>query len=39
MTAFGFGFYYLWNNTDFTVEMMSMGAIGLAVLMEFAAPD
>jgi hypothetical protein len=39
MTAFGFGFYYLWYNTDPTIEMVSLGAMGLAVLMEFAAPD
>jgi hypothetical protein len=39
MAAFGFGFYYLWNNTDPTVEFASLGAIGLAILLEFAAPD
>jgi len=39
MTAFGFGFYYLWYNTDPTVEFASLGAIGLAILLEFAAPD
>ena len=39
MTAFGFGFYYLWNNTDPTVELVSLGAMGLAILLEFAAPD
>jgi hypothetical protein len=39
MTAFGFGFYYLWYNTDFTVELMSLGAMGFAVLLEFVAPD
>jgi len=39
MAAFGFGFYYLWNNNDPTVEFASLGAIGLAILLEFAAPD
>ena len=39
MTAFGFGFYYLWYTTDPTVEFASLGAIGLAILLEFAGPD
>ena len=39
MTAFGFGFYYLWYATDVTIELMSMGAIGFAILLEFVAPD
>ncbi len=39
MTAFGFGFYYLWYNTDLTVELVALGAMGVAVLLEFAAPD
>ena len=39
MAAFGFGFYYLWYNTDPTVELVSLGAMGLAVLLEFAAAD
>ncbi len=39
MTAFGFGFYYLWYNTDPTVELVALGAMGVAVLLEFAAPD
>jgi len=36
MTAFGFGFYYLWYNTDVTVELMALGAMGIAILLEFA---
>ena len=39
MTAFGFGFYYLWYNTDVTIDLMSVGAIGFAILLEFVAPD
>jgi hypothetical protein len=39
MTALGFGFYYLWYTTDVTVELMSMGAIGIAILLEFAGAD
>ena len=39
MAAFGFGFYYLWNNTDMTIELVALGAMGVAVLLEFAAAD
>jgi hypothetical protein len=39
MAAFGFGFYYLWINTDLTIELVAIGAMGVAVLLEFAAPD
>jgi hypothetical protein len=39
MTAFGFGFYYLWYNTDVTVELVALGAMGIAVLLEFAGAD
>jgi hypothetical protein len=39
MTAFGFGFYYLWYNTDVTVELMAIGAMGIAILLEFAGAD
>ncbi len=39
MAAFGFGFYYLWNNTDPTVELIALGAMGVAVLLEFAGAD
>ena len=39
MTAFGFGFYYLWYNTDPTIDLISIGAMGVAILLEFAAPD
>ncbi len=39
MAAFGFGVYYLWNNTDVTIELVALGAMGVAVLLEFAAAD
>jgi hypothetical protein len=39
MVAFGFGFYYLWNNTDTTVEWMAVGAMGVALLLEFAGAE
>ena len=39
MAAFGFGFYYLWYNTDPTIDLVSIGAMGVAILLEFAAPD
>ncbi len=39
MAAFGFGFYYLWNNTDTTIELVALGAMGVAVLLEFAGAD
>lgn len=39
MAAFGFGFYYLWNNTDFTVEMVALGAMGVGVLLEFVGAE
>jgi hypothetical protein len=37
--AFGFGFYYLWNNTDPTVELVAAGAMGFALLLEFIGTD
>ncbi|MGA9930550.1 MAG: hypothetical protein WA993_04380 [Candidatus Binatus sp.] len=37
--AFGFGFYYLWNNTDITIELVALGAMGAAVLLEFVGAD
>ena len=37
--AFGFGFYYLWNNTDPTVELLGAGAMGFALLLEFISAD
>jgi hypothetical protein len=37
--AFGFGFYYLWNNTDTTVEWLAVGAMGIALLLEFAGAE
>ena len=39
MAAFGFGFYYLWNNTDTTIDLLAVGCMGVAVLLEFSAPD
>jgi hypothetical protein len=39
LTAFGFGFYYLWNNTDATTEMVALGAMGLALVLEFIGAD
>jgi hypothetical protein len=39
MVAFGFGFYYLWNNTDTTIEWISFAAMGAALLLEFAGAE
>jgi hypothetical protein len=39
MAALGFGFYYLWNNTDTTTELVALGTMGVAVLLEFASSD
>jgi hypothetical protein len=39
MAAFGYGFYYLWTNTDQTTELLGIGAMGFALLLEFMAPD
>jgi hypothetical protein len=39
LAAFGFGFYYLWNNTDPTVELVAAGAMGFALLLEFIGAD
>ena len=39
LAAFGFGFYYLWNNNDFTIECVAVGAMGLALLLEFLGAD
>ena len=39
LAAFGFGFYYLWYNTDPTTEMVAVGAMGLALLLEFIGAD
>jgi len=39
LVAFGLGFYYLWNNNDPTTDFVALGAMGVAVLLEFAAPD
>jgi hypothetical protein len=35
LTAFSFGFYYFWYNTDVTVEMVALGAMGVALVLEF----
>lgn len=39
LAAFAFGFYYLWNNTDQTTEMLGIGAMGFALLLEFIGAD
>ena len=39
MAAFGYGFYYLWNNTDQTTELLGIGAMGFALLLEFIGAD
>ena len=39
LAAFGFGFYYLWTNTDQTTEMLGIGAMGFALLLEFIGAD
>jgi hypothetical protein len=39
LTAFGFGFYYLWSNTDTTTELLGLGAMGVALLLEFIGAD
>ena len=39
LAAFGFGFYYMWNTNDFTIEMVGVGAMGVALLLEFISAD
>jgi hypothetical protein len=39
LAAFGFGFYYLWYNTDLTTELVAIGAMGFALVLEFAGAD
>lgn len=39
LAAFGFGFYYLWYNTDPTTEFLAVGAMGFALLLEFIGAD
>lgn len=39
IAAFGFGLYYLWTNNGTTAEMVAIGAMGVAVLLEFAGTD
>ena len=36
MAAFAVGAYYLWNSHDKLIEMFSLGAMGVALLIEFA---
>jgi hypothetical protein len=36
---FAFGLYYLWFYNDRTVEVIAVGAMGLAILIEFAGKD
>ena len=39
LASFGFGFYYMWYNTDFTTEALGAGAMGFALLLEFIGAD
>jgi hypothetical protein len=39
LAAFGVGFYYLWYNNDRTIQLIALGAMGLAILLEFAGAD
>ena len=39
IAAFGYGFYYLWYNTDQTTELLGLGAMGFALLLEFIGAD
>ena len=39
LAAFGFGFYYMWYNNDSTTEMLGIGAMGFALLLEFIGAD
>jgi hypothetical protein len=39
LTAFGFGFYYLWYNNDPTIELTALGAMGVAILLEFMGAE
>ncbi len=39
LTAFGFGFYYLWYNNDPTIELTALGAMGVAILLEFIGAE
>ena len=39
MAAFSFGAYNLWYSHDRTIEMVAVGAMGFALLLEFMAPD
>jgi len=36
---FGFGAYYLWYNNDRTDQLIAIGAMGVALLLEFAGRD
>ena len=39
LAAFGFGFYYMWYNNDSATEMLGIGAMGFALLLEFIGAD
>ncbi len=39
LASFGFGFYYMWYNTDFTTEILGASAMGFALLLEFIGAD
>lgn len=39
IAAFSFGAYNLWFTHDRTIELVAMGAMGVALLLEFMAPD
>lgn len=36
---FGFGLYYLWYNNDRTNQLIAIGVMGVALLLEFASKD
>jgi len=39
LAAFGFGFYYFLNNNAPATEMVAVGAMGVALLLEFIGAD
>jgi hypothetical protein len=39
LASFGFGFYYMWYNTDLTTEILGASAMGFALLLEFIGAD
>jgi multisubunit Na+/H+ antiporter MnhC subunit len=36
---FGLGLYYLWYNNDRTAQLIAIGVMGVALLLEFASKD